>query len=185
MSVTKQITEEAYQRFVFSDPDRQWELLAGQLREKPGTTWDHGCVKMELSFLLMRHLDRTEHLVFSASRVRRPPATIFMPDLLVVPVAYGREFRNRPDTLAIFADPLPLIVEIWTCIDHYDVDAKLPVYMQRGDLEIWRIHPYDKTLTVWRRQADGSYEETLYREGVITPVALPGVTIPLADLFDA
>ena len=78
------------------------------------------------------------------------------------------------------------MVEVWSpSTGDYDVDAKLPVYQQRGDLEIWRIHPYERTLTTWRRQPDGSYEETLHRDGTITPVALPGVTIDLGALLDS
>jgi len=66
----------------------------------------------------------------------------------------------------------------------YDVDAKLAVYQQRGDLEIWRIHPYERTLTSWRRQPDGSYEESIHRGGTISPVALTGVAIDLDALLD-
>jgi Uma2 family endonuclease len=80
-----------------------------------------------------------------------------MPDLMVVPTAYSEEIRDRP-VLAIFSDPLPLVVEIWSpSTGDYDVDAKVPVYQQRGDQEIWRIHPYERTLTSWQRQPDGSY----------------------------
>jgi Uma2 family endonuclease len=61
----------------------------------------------------------------------------------------------------------------------------LPIYQQRGDREIWLIHPDERTLTAWRRPPDGSYEETVYREGSVSPVALPGVTIHLAALFAA
>jgi Uma2 family endonuclease len=107
-----------------------------------------------------------------------------MPDLMVVPAAYSEEIRDRP-VLAIFSDPLPLVVEVWSpSTGDYDVDAKVPVYQQRGDLEIWRIHPYERTLTTWIRQSDGSYLESTYREGIIHPVALAGVTIDLDELFD-
>jgi len=34
------------------------------------------------------------------------------------------------------------------------------------------------------RRPGGSYSETLYREGIIEPVALPGVRIELAALFE-
>ena len=50
--------------------------------------------------------------------------------------------------------------------------------------EIWRIHPYERTLTAWRRLPDGSYDETVHHEGVVSPTALPGVEIDLAALFD-
>lgn len=185
MSATTQISEETYQQIVFSDPDRQWELLDGQLVEKPGMTWEHLDIVTELTYIIRNQLDRRRFRVFAEGRVRRSAATIFLPDLMVVPTAWGREFRGRPGTLAIFPEPLPLVVEVWSVsTGDYDVAAKLPVYQQRGDLEIWLIHPYEKTLTAWRRQPAGTYDETVYREGAVTPAALPGVTVHLAELFD-
>ena len=186
MAVEQRMSEEQYQQFVLAQPDRQWELHDGRLVEKPGVTWEHADIAMELAYLLRHQIARNEYRVFIESRVRRPTATIFMPDVMVVPTAYGERFRGQPGTLAIFPDPLPLIVEIWSSsTGDYDVDAKLPVYQQRGDLEIWRIHPYERTLTAWRRQPDGSYAETVHRGGIVTPVALPGVEIALDTLFDA
>lgn len=184
-TTTDRMNVDEYERLVFSDPDRQWELLDGHLREKPGMSWEHLDVVTELVFQLRRQLDRAEFRVFAEGRVRRPIATVFIPDILVVPTALGRDVRGRPGTLAIFPDPLPLIVEVWSrSTGEYDVDAKLPIYKQRGDREIWRIHPYEKTVTAWRLQPDGTYDETVYREGSITPAALPGITIHLAELFD-
>jgi Uma2 family endonuclease len=79
---------------------------------------------------------------------------------------------------------LPLVVEIWSpSTGDYDVDEKLPEYRRRGEQEIWRLHPFDRTLTVWRRQADGSYVETLHRGGTVSPAAFPWVTIDLGVLF--
>lgn len=184
MAVTQRISEQAYQELVLSEPVETWELHDGQLVEKPGMSWDHDEVVIMLGHLLVSQLDRRRFRVRVEGRVRRP-GTIFRPDVFVVPTAYGDEFRGRPGVLAIFSRPLPLVVEVWSrSTGTYDVDAKLPVYMQRGDLEIWRIHPFERTLTAWRRQPDGTYSETLYREGVVRPVALPDVTIDLAELFD-
>lgn len=186
MAVTQRISEQAYQDLVLSDPDHHWELHNGQLREKPGMSWDHGDVIVLLSHLLMRQLDRRQfRLSVNDWRVRRAAANIFIPDLIVVPTVYGREFRGRPDKLAIFSDPLPLVVEVWSrSTGNYDIEAKIPEYQRRGDLEIWRIHPYEGTLTAWRRQPDGTYDETMHREGIVRPVALPEVTIDLAELFE-
>ena len=186
MAVAQRMSEEQYQQYVLAQPDGKSELHDGRLVEKPGVTWEHDDIAMELAYLLRHQIPRQEYRVFIESRVRRPGATIFLPDVMVVPTAYGEPFRGRPSTLAIISDPLPLIVEIWSSsTGEYDVDAKVPVYQQRGDLEIWRIHPYERTLTAWRRQPDGSYEETIHRGGTVTPVGLPGVEINLDELFDA
>jgi len=77
------------------------------------------------------------------------------------------------------------VVEVWSpSTGDYDVDAKLPEYHRRGDQEIWRIHPYERMLTAWRRQPDGSYTETVYTGGVVHPLAFPVVAIDLDTLFD-
>ena len=186
MAVTEQISEQAYCEIVLRDPDITWELHEGRLREKPAMTWDHNDALSYLGGQLMQQLDRSEYRVhISVSRVRRSPANVYMPDIIVVPTRFGERFRGRPNLLEVHAEPLPLIVEVWSpSTGDYDVDAKLPEYQKRGDLEIWRLHPYDRTLTIWRRHPDGSYEETVYHGGTVRPAALPGVTVDLDALWD-
>ena len=58
-----------------------------------------------------------------------------------------------------------------------------PDYQQRNDREIWFIHPYERTLTAWRRKEDGSYAQAVYRSGLVQPASLPGVAIDLDALF--
>jgi Uma2 family endonuclease len=113
MAVAQRMSEEQYQQFVLAQPDGQWELHDGRLVEKPGVTWEHADIAAELAYLLRHQIPRDEYRVFIESRVRRPAATIFLPDVMVVPTEYGEPFRGRPSALAIFSDPLPLIVEIW------------------------------------------------------------------------
>src|SRR5262249_52319450 len=150
MNAAHHVTEAEYQQIVLADRERNWELLEGQLREKPAMPWDHGEAVSVLSNILYSQLDRRQFRVRVGGRVRRP-GTIFRPDVSVVPTALGDEFRGPPGVLAIFSEPLPLVVEVWCRpTGDYDVDAKVPVYQRRGDLEIWRIHPYERNVTVWR-----------------------------------
>jgi Uma2 family endonuclease len=184
MAVAQRMSEAAYLEFVASGVEGAWELHDGVLVEKPGMSWDHGRIVTRLLSWLDQLLDPAEFVVFTELRVRRPAATVFLPDIMVVPTSYGEPFRDRPGTLAIFTEPLPLVVEVWSLsTGGYDVDTKLPVYMRRGDLEIWRIHPYERTLTRWVRQPDGSYVETVHHDGPITPAALPTVAIDIGRLL--
>jgi Uma2 family endonuclease len=186
MAVAQRMSEQAYQEFVLSGVEGLWELHDGRLVEKPGMSWEHVDIVAEFVSLLRQQLDRTKFRALAESRIRRPTDTVFIPDVMVVPTAYGEPFRGKPGTLAIFSDPLPLVIEVWSSsTGDYDVAAKLPVYRQRGDLEIWFIHPYERTLTSWVRLPDGTYRETVHRGGVVAPVALPGVTIALERLFAA
>ncbi len=183
MAVAQRMSEQEYEAFVRSGVEGLWELHDGVLVEKPGMSWKHSAIASLLGVSLQNQLDLDAYRVFFESRVRRPTATIFLPDVMVVPTAFGETIRDLP-VLAIFSDPLPLVVEVWSpSTGEYDVDTKIPVYQQRGDVEIWRIHPYERTLTRWVRQPDGAYAESTHHGGVVALAALPGVTIDLDRLF--
>ena len=180
------VSEETYKCIVLAASDRTWELHRGRLREKPGMSWEHDDIMALLAFHFQRQLDRDEYRVrINSGRVRRSARNCYVPDVIVLPAALGSLFRGRPGTLPVFRDPLPLVVEIWSpSTGTYDVNEKLAEYQRRGDLEIWRLHPCERTLTSWQRQSDGTYVETVARGGVVRPVALPEVTIDLDELFD-
>lgn len=187
MAIETRVSGETYERLALAEPDRKWELRDGHLREKPGMTAAHNSLEMQLGYMLMSQLDRSVfHVRIDAGRVHRPEATYFIPDVFVVPTAYVDPLMDQQDVLEVYEQPLPLVVEVWSrSTGDYDVEEKLAVYQERGDLEIWRIHPYERTLTTWRRLPDGTYNETIHHEGVVRPTALPGVEIDLAALFDA
>jgi Uma2 family endonuclease len=121
------------------------------------------------------------------THLRVSSGSYFIPDLCVLPRQFvRRKQREAPGRLEVYDEPMPLVVEVWSPpTGDYDIDEKLREYQQRGDLEIWRLHPYERTLTAWRRQPDGtSYEQTVYRASGVQPSALPGVTIDLDRLLD-
>ncbi len=99
-------------------------------------------------------------------------------------MALTEPLQGRSDVLEVYSNALPLVVEIWSpSTSSYDIDEKLAGYQRRGDHEIWRLHPYERTLTGWRRQPDGTYAETVYEGGTVEPVGLPRVSIDLDGLF--
>ncbi len=183
---TERVSEETYRRLALDERNGKLELYQGQLREKPGKSVEHGDIMFHLGLLLQNHLDRGRFRVRTDhARLRRSAAAYYVPDVAVIPAAMERALRERPGSLDAYAEPLPVVVEIWSpSTGDYDIDEKLPGYQQRGDLEIWRVHPYERMITVWRRQPDGTYIESIVRDGALHPVALPGVSIDLDTLFD-
>lgn len=183
---TERVSEETYRRLALADTGETLELYQGQLREKPGMSVEHGGVMMVLAADLHNQLDRNQFRVrANHAKLRRSADTYYVPDIVVIPAALERALRKSPGSLDAYPEPLPLVVEIWSpTTGRYDINEKLPDYQARGDLEIWYIHPYERTLTAWRRQPDGGYVETIHRVGIVRPESLPGVEIDLDTLFE-
>jgi Uma2 family endonuclease len=179
------LSERDFRDLALNDPDGQWELHRGQLREKPSMSAEHYVLAYELSFGLRSQVDRDEFGVrVDAGHVRRSARQYYIPDVMVIPADIERALLEEPGTLDAYSAPLPLVVEIWSpSTGDYDIDEKLTECQGRGGLEIWRLRPYERTLTAWRWQPDGSYEETVYDGGTVYPAALPGVAVDLDALF--
>jgi Uma2 family endonuclease len=156
------------------------------LREKPAMSFRHNDAMVELGYQLRSQLDpRGFRVRINAGRVKRADETYYIPDVMVFPTRLADQIRDRPDVLEVYHAPLPFVAEVWSpSTGNHDVNTKIPTYKLRGDLEIWRLQPFERVLTLWRRQPDGSYDEAVYHGGLVQPVALPGVTIDLDALFD-
>lgn len=178
------VSENAFRKLALEDPEGHWELHCGYLRRKPGMTFEHNRLAFWLAVRLAEQIDRTKFDVrTNAGHVRGSADSYYIPDVLVIPLDLAEPLRGGRG-LEAYSAPLPLVVEGWSrSTGDYDVETKLREYQRRGDLEIWRIHPYERSLTAWRRQADGSYTETFYKGGAIRPIALPSVAIDLDALF--
>lgn len=179
------VSERTFLELAMEEPG-QWELHCGNLRRKPTMTAQHNEVASEMYFRLRQQLDRRLFTIrLNMGHVRRTSENYYIPDVFVIPTELVLPLLPRSDVLEAYDAPLPLVVEVWSrSTGDYDVDSKLPEYMRRGDREIWRIHPYERALTAWRRQADGTYAEFHYTSGSVQPIALPNVTIDLDTLFD-
>ena len=181
------VSEETYVRLALEDPENQWELIDGLLVEKPGMSFTHLDVVMLLGNRLAQKVDlRQYRVLINDGRLRRTSRNYLIPDVAIVPVDLLRRLREaRPLGLGVFDEPMLFVAEGWSpSTGRYDVRVKIPTYKLRGDHEIWRIQPFERTVTVWLRQPNGEYSETVYHGGVIELSALPGVTVDLDALFN-
>lgn len=185
MAVEQLVGEQAYLRVAMGDPDGTWELHDGRLVEKPSIGAEHGDLPTRLIIALGGQLDRREfRLRANHGRVRHPGGSYYIPDVAVIPTVVERPQRGKPGTLEVYEAPLPLVVEIWSpATGGCDSGTKIPRYRERGDLEIWRLHPYDRVLTRWVRRPDGGFEETTRRGGLVPLAFLQDVVVDLDDLF--
>lgn len=181
------ISTETYRRVALEDPHGGWELVCGRLRQKPPMTTEHQSTIRQAAEQFHDQLDRNLYAIDTTqTRVRISDENFLIPDLCVLPRELIRRQRlEHPREVEIFADPLPLIVEVWSpSTGERDRSEKLDAYQRRGDAEIWLIHPYERWLRAWRRQPDGGYVEVLFSgNDAVEPAALPGVRIELARLF--
>lgn len=180
-----QVREKTYQELALAESGKLLELHRGGVREKPPMSFGHNRPLRHLDRMLTQQLDPADYEVSNnASRVHHPENLYYIPDIAVIPVAYMEPFLGNEEALEVYRQPLPLVVEGWSpSTGEYDVMSKIPDYQERGDEEIWRLHFFDQTLTVWRRRPDGSYDQTMHTTGTIEPIALPGVLIDLNRLF--
>ena len=179
------VSAETYELVALEDPEGQWELVCGRLRSKPVMTTEHNNVIYRLMRRLIGQLREDDYMIgTNSSRLRISTGSFYVPDVCVIPTAMQKRMLETPGRFEVYEEAVPLVVEVWSPkTGEYDVETKLLEYQWRRDLEIWRIHPYERTLIAWRLQQDGSYGESLIRSGAVQPVALPGVTIHLEDLF--
>lgn len=181
------MNEQQYRDFALHHPrHHQWELWDGVAVEKPLMSVIHGDVASHLGFMLADQLDRAEYRVnINGGKVRLSDRYYFIPDVIVIPAAFVVPFLSDPNAFGAYAEPLPFVAEVWSHTeDPYDFALKLRGYQKRRDLEIWYLHPHDRTLTVWCIQPDGDYVESVSTGGIVPIASLPGVSIDLDDLLD-
>ena len=148
-------------------------------------SFGHNRTARRLARQLFAQLPEDEFDVLqSAGHTAIPGGNSYIPDVAVVPASSAANFIEQPRTFESFRDALPFVGEIWSpSTGNYNIDHKIPGYPARGDLEIWRVHPFDRIVTGWRRDADGRYVESSFRAGTVALHALPHVSIDLDALW--
>ena len=179
-------TQLDFERFVLDHPGPTWELHRGQVREKPPMVLGHERAQYGLFYQLLGQLDPAEYEIRAGAGRVAGATSYYVPDLFVLPTAHFAALSGQERVFHFYRETLPLVVEFWSpSTGVYDIDEKIPEYIARGDREIWRLHPFARTLKAWRRREDGGYDEVEFTGGTVELHALPGVTVDLDALFVA
>lgn len=183
MAVIHRVTENEFRELALGE--QHWELWSGVPQEKPGMSVAHDNIAFKLGFLLQSQLDWDVFQInVNGGKVRVDGSSYFIPDVVVIPVAIQAALEGGPRAFNAISSPVPLVVEVWSpSTGPYDFARKLDAYRERGDQEIWYIHPYERTQTVWRRRDDMGYDESRFEGGTVLVSSLPGVVIDLDDLL--
>ena len=166
------------------ETDGKWELDDGVLYIMPSGTPDHQFLGLELSHRILDYLDSfgdsPAHLFQEMSTVlsrelRRVPE----PDIVVI----LNERRGIVGRTHIEAPP-DIIVEILSTDRNRDLVRKRQIYAEAGVREYWPIDPRNDTVAQLELR-DGEYvtRAVLGPEDILTTPLLPGLAIPLGQIF--
>jgi Uma2 family endonuclease len=164
--------------------DGKWELDDGELYIMPSGTRDHQFLIRQFSRRLDDYLDGFdkppaefyhEMTTILSRELQRAPE----PDIVIVlgrgpGATVGRWVEGAPD----------IVAEVLSTDRSRDLVRKRRIYAEAGVLEYWPIDPRNDTVTQLELQ-DGEYGEraVLGAGDTLTTPLLPGLSIPLADVF--
>ena len=171
------------------ETDGKWELDEGVLYVEPfSDSPDHQFVLMQFCFHIADYLDEIEE----------PPAEFY--HSITTILSQEIQCVVEPDIVIILNEnrealglrwveaPPDIVTEVLSTlsIDARDRDLvrKRQIYAEAGIREYWRADPCNDTVTQLELR-DGEYVEraVLGADDVLTTPLLPGLAIPLADIF--
>ena len=166
------------------ETDERMELIDGVLYIMPTATTDHQFILTQLLWYFVSYLDS----------FAEPPAR-FYPDITTI---LSPELRRvvEPDLLVILAgrddirsvrhvEGVPdIVIEILSSDRNRDLVRKRQLYAEAGVREYWIFDPVNDTVIPMELR-DGAYAErpALTAADTLTTPLLPGLSIPLADIF--
>ena len=180
-------TRLTYDDFVlFPDDGMRHEIIDGEHYVTPSPSVRHQLLIGRLHFEIeswLRQQSRAGQVFLSPLDVLFTRWDIVEPDLLFV----------TPDQEQILTDenvqgPPALVIEIASPgTRKRDEGIKLQLFDRGGVREYWLVDPERDRITVWRRQADGSFppvaELSREQHDVLTTPLLAELKIPLVPLF--
>ena len=166
------------------ETDGKWELDDGVLYIMSSGTRDHQFIHFQFGWHLENYLNEfdeppalfyQEMTTILSRELQRVPE----PDIVVVlagrpGILEGRWVEGAPD----------IVVEILSTDRNRDLVRKRRIYAEAGVLEYWPVDPRNDTVTQLELR-EGEYVEraVLGSEDTLSTPLLPGLSIPLAEIF--
>ena len=166
------------------ETDGKWELEDGVLYIMSSGTRDHQFLVVQFSRRFDDYLDGFEQApahfyheitTILSRELQRAPE----PDIVIVRegrpgVLEGRWVEGAPD----------IVAEILSTDRNHDLVRERQIYAEAGVLEYWPVDPLNDTVTQLELH-DGEYIErvVLDADDTLTTPLLPGLSIPLGDIF--
>jgi Uma2 family endonuclease len=163
--------------------DLPGELVRGQLIPMTPTGQTHAAVELNVAFALKSFLqDKHVGKVMTGEVgiiTQRSPDTVRGAD-----VAYISYDRLKDTSADGYLDVAPeLIAEIVSPNDRWtDINQKLEEYFAIGVLTVWIVDPEERRVYVYRSPTQ--VEKLGPAEVIISEDLLPGLRIPVGDLFE-
>jgi len=166
------------------ETDGKWELDDGVLYIMASGTPDHQFLELEFSRRMLDHLDEfdqppahlyTEMTTILSRELQRAPE----PDIVII-------LNERRDVVgrARVEAPPDIVVEILSTDRNRDLIRKRQIYAEAGILEYWPIDPRNDTVTQLELHNGAYVERAVLTPGdILTTPMLPGLAIPLAEIF--
>jgi Uma2 family endonuclease len=183
--MTQQARRLTYEDFVhFPDDGQRHELIDGEHVMSPAPNVRHQTVLVNLTALLLPFVRENQlgKLFFAPFDVVLSLHDVVEPDLLFIA-------RDRLELLtdANLQGAPDLAVEVLSPTSHrQDELRKRDLYERCGVAEYWIVDPEAEDVKVFRREGEGFGRPRLLtaRDGdVLASPLLPGLAVPLADVF--
>ena len=180
-----QLTIEEFLELPDTDDRRKMELDQGELYIMPRPRRVHQAWHLEIGWHIQNHLKGFDD----------PPAELFAD--FVVALSLGDRVLLAPDLCIVLRERLGMVgdrmvegppdiaIEIVSSDRRRDLVRKRQLYAVAGVPEYWIFDPVNDTATLLDLR-NGEYVEraVLGSSGTVTTPLLPGLEIPLADIFN-
>ena len=165
----------------FLDPEARLELIEGELFEMAPIGSFHAGTVSILNRLFMRAVSDTQ-IVYVQNPIVLGDDSEPQPDIVLLRPRSDYYLSEHPR-----AQDVLLLIEVSDSTAPFDRKTKVPLYARHGIPEVWLVMgPRRRHVEVYRdpQPESGVYQTRLQlREGVLTPVLLPGVEIRLDKVF--